>query len=71
MREEYDSIKTGKLDLDGVTAREMLSVIASMFYTAPEGSDPFLDMQFNDEMGQGCIMRMYLVEHPDAYNTIH
>jgi len=71
MSEEYESIKTGTFDLDEVTAREMLAVVADMFYTAPEDSDPFLDISFNDEMGQGCVMRMFLVSHPSAYNTIH
>lgn len=72
--EEYGSSKhtsSGEIDLDKTTARELLSVVAHMFYTAPKGSDPFLDIAFPDEMGQNCVMRMYLVKHPDVYNTIH
>lgn len=64
-------ISSGEIDLDKTTARELLSVVAHMFYTAPKGSDPFLDIAFPDEMGQDCVMRMYLVKHPDIYNTMH
>lgn len=64
-------ISSGEIDLDKTTARELLSVVAHMFYTAPKGSDPFLDIAFPDEMGQNCVMRMYLVKYPDVYNTIH
>lgn len=66
-----ETISSGEIDLDKTTAREMLSAVAHMFYTAPAGSDPFLDIAFPDEMGQKCVMRMYLVKHPDMYNTIH
>ncbi len=69
--ESSEHISSGEMDLDKTTAREMLSVVAHMFYTAPKGSDPFLDIAFPDEMGQNCVMRMYLVKHPDIYNTMH
>lgn len=65
----HKEVFTGQLNLDEITAAEMLRYVADLIYQAPEDADPYIDVHFGDSWGDTCVMRMTLVDQ-DENHTI-
>lgn len=62
----------GYLELETITAAEMLQYAASMFDQAPPGTEGYIDVCFEDHQGRQRYARISPVgEAPDDFPSIH
>ncbi len=66
---ERQIVTSGMLDLDKISAKDMLLIITDMFDNAPPNSKPYLDVAFEDTWGQRRAMRMRILGEKHDHNV--
>lgn len=62
MSEEFEDLEKGIMDLEQTSALDFLCKVADMCDKAPQGSDPYLEIEYKDNFGAIRVMRMVQLE---------